>query len=87
MKKAFIIILAVVLGLLVYDRQVNHYSMEGVVYEKDGSVLVLLDDTDNLWEIDNTKELKIGDKIKIEFDTNGTDTERTDDIITAIIKQ
>ena len=88
MKKAVIIILTVIIGLLVYDREMNHYSMNGVVYEREGNVLVLLDDTDNLWEItDDAKAFEIGDKIKIEFNTNGTDTERTDDIITAIIKQ
>jgi hypothetical protein len=70
----------------VYDKEVNHYSMNGVVYEREENSLILLDNTDNLWKIDDTKELEIGDKIKIEFDTNGTDTERTDDIITAIIK-
>ena len=86
MKKAIIIILAVVIGLLVYDRQVNYYTMEGIVYEIDGDVLVLLDSTDNLWEIDYTDTLKVGDKIKIEFHTNYTDDERIDDKITAIIK-
>ena len=87
MKKAIIIILTFIIGLFIYDKEANHYSMNGVVYEREGNVLVLLDDTDNLWEIDDTKELKIGDKIKIEFNTNGTDAERTDDVITAIIKQ
>lgn len=86
MKKAIIIILAVVIGLLVYDRQVNYYTMNGVVYEVDDDTLVLLDSTDNLWEIDYTDTLKIGDKVKIEFHTNYTDDERIDDKITAIIK-
>ena len=87
MRKAVIILAIVIIGLFVYDRQINHYTINGVVYEVDGDALVLLDSTDNLWEIDYTDTLKIGDKVKIEFHTNYTDDERIDDKITAIIKQ
>jgi uncharacterized OB-fold protein len=65
--------------------EVNHYTINGVVYEYDNDVIVLLDETDNLWEIDYTDKVKIGDKIKITFDTNGTDDERIDDIITSVV--
>ena len=87
MIKKVIIVIAIIISLFIYNRQVNYYEIEGVVYADEGSVLVLLDNTDNLWEIEYTDTLKVGDKIKIEFNTNGTDTERTDDVITAIIKQ
>lgn len=86
-KRVAIIAIVVIISLLIYDRQINYYTMKGIVYEIDGDVLVLLDSTDNLWEIDYTDTLKVGDKIKIEFHTNYTDDERIDDKITAIIKQ
>jgi uncharacterized protein YxeA len=90
MKKVLTIFLTVVFVLicgLFYDKEVNHYEMNGVVYADEGDVLVLLDTTDNLWEIDYTDTLKVGDEIKITFYTNGTDAERVDDEITAIVKK
>ena len=90
MKKVVNIILTVVFILIcgfIYDKEVNYYDMNGVVYADEGDVLVLLDATDNLWEIDYTNTLKVGDEIKITFYTNGTDAERVDDEITAIVKK
>lgn len=90
MKKVLTIVLTVVFVLvcgLFYDKEVNYYDMNGVVYADEGDVLVLLDTTDNLWEIGYTDTLKVGDEIKITFYTNGTDTERIDDEITAIVKK
>ena len=85
MKKILIIVAIVILGFI-YDKTVNYYSMNGVVYEYEKGVFVILDNTDNLWNIDYTNQLKIGDKVKITFYTNGTDNERIDDKITSVIK-
>lgn len=85
MKKILIIIAIVILGFI-YDKTVNYYSMNGVVYEYEKGAFVILDNTDNLWEIDYTNQFKIGDKVKITFYTNGTDNERIDDKITSVIK-
>ena len=90
MKKVLTIALTVVFIFvcsLFYNKEVNHYEMNGVVYANEGDVLVLLDTTDNLWEIGYTNTLKVGDEIKITFYTNGTDSERVDDEITAIVKR
>ena len=85
MKKILIIVAIVILGFI-YDKTVNYYDMNGIVYEYEKGVFVILDNTDNLWDIDYTNQLKIGDKVKITFYTNGTDNERIDDIITSVIK-
>lgn len=86
--KNIVIIMAFCLAVLFfYDRNVNYYDMNGVVYQRENDVFILLDDTDNLWEIDYTDTLNIGDKVKITFYTNRTDEERIDDIITTVIAE
>lgn len=90
MKKVLItvlVVLVVVFVGIVYNNVMNYYDMNGTVYSIEGDTMVLLDKTDNLWEIDYTDVLKVGDKIKITFYTNGTDVERIDDKIVSIIKE
>lgn len=90
MKKVLItmlVVLVVVFVGIVYSNVMNYYDMNGTVYSIEGDTMVLLDKTDNLWEIDYTDALKVGDKIKITFYTNGTDVERIDDQIVSIIKE
>ena len=90
MKKVLItmlVVLVVVFVGIVYSNVTNYYDMNGTVYSIEGDTIVLLDKTDNLWEIDYTDALKVGDKIKITFYTNGTDVERIDDQIVSIIKE
>jgi archaellum component FlaF (FlaF/FlaG flagellin family) len=86
-KKVVLVALVVVFLGIVYSNVMNYYDMNGTVYSIEGDTMVLLDKTDNLWEIDYTDALKVGDNVKITFYTNGTDNERIDDKIVSIIKE
>jgi hypothetical protein len=90
MRKVLItvlVVLVVVFVGIVYNDVMNYYDMNGTVYSIEGDTIVLLDKTDNLWEIDYTDALKVGDDVKITFYTNRTDNERIDDKIVSIIKE
>jgi len=65
----------------------THYTMnaEAVACEN-GQTMIFVDKTGNTWAYDTT-EIKIGDKVKILFDTNYTDETRKDDIIEKITKE
>ena len=64
----------------------THYSMTGTVVTTSYNGEVCIEDTTgNLWEILDTDYCR-GDKVRIMFFTDGTDTTRKDDIIVRIKK-
>ena len=85
--KKFLLAIIICMFVVFASHELNYYDMNGIVYADEGNALVLLDNTGNLWEIDYTDTLKVGDKVKITFYTNSTDSERIDDEIAAVIKK
>lgn len=82
-----IITLIIVTGLKALTYIETVYTIDGVVVEKTNEVVVLEDNTGNLWEIDNTEDApEIGTHLHIQFNNNHTDTNRKDDIIVGFKK-
>lgn len=77
-----IIIVIVITGLRALTYIETTYTIDGVVIEKTDEVAVFEDNTGNLWEMDNTKDIpEIGTRLHIQFNNNHTDNNRKDDTI------
>ncbi len=61
----------------------THYTMEATVDSVSKSGTIFIDKTNNVWAVDN-RNYKVGQKVKIRFNTSCTDDTRVDDTIEKI---
>lgn len=82
-----ITVLIIITGLRALTYIETTYTIDGVVVEKTDDVAVFEDNTGNLWEMDNTKDIpEIGTRLHIQFNNNHTDNNRKDDTIVGFEK-
>lgn len=63
----------------------SHYSYDGIITEVNGSDILIEDITGNLWEIEQA-DYKVGDRVRVTFNTMHTDNTRQDDTIVKVKK-
>ena len=63
----------------------SRYNYNGIITEVNGAEVLIEDVTGNQWEIEQAG-YKVGDKVRVTFDTMHTDNTRQDDIIIKVIK-
>lgn len=63
----------------------NRYNYNGIITEVNGAEVLIEDVTGNQWEIEQAG-YKVGDKVRVTFDTMHTNNTRQDDIIIKVIK-
>ena len=83
--KGLFVLILLIMSCGVAGYMENNYSMDAIVLEKNDNILVLLDTENNLWEYE-TSAFTVGDKVKVYYNNNTTDFDRTDDIIKKIKK-
>lgn len=82
-KVTFIFIMLFLAIPMIADYNDTHYFMNGEIYSVFNNEIIVLDTTGNLWSFE-ASEYTGGEKVKILFYTNHTDTTRKDDIIIKI---
>lgn len=81
-----VFLMSIVLAMLFGNWIECNYSSKGEVYKVEGEVITLRDGANELWfyETKNKEELREKDKVKIYFNNNNTERDRTDDTITKV---
>ena len=82
-KNIIITVLAITVFVLIFGRvgyHETHYTTKGIVTEITNGIVVITDEKDEMWEVENDN-LQLNDKVKIVFDNYGTYSNRYDGII------
>ena len=82
--KGLALIGTIILAMGVAGSIETTYTMKAEVVESSATLATLKDTTGNLWEVYNLQDdncLTVGQKVKVTFHSNFTDSTREDDII------
>ena len=74
---------AVIIALSIVGTYETHYTMNGVVVASIGDEILVEDNTGNQWTFTGDGYI-MGDKVRLTFFTNGTDSNRKDDEIVKV---
>ena len=83
-KFAFVLMLIVLFVVACFEGNLeNTYTMNAEIVAIDGEVVSVEDSMNEVWEFYGDG-FSVGDSVKIQFFTNGTDDTRYDDVIESV---
>lgn len=86
MKRKYILatvaVLAAIVMIGIVGKSETHYERTGSVTESSAGIILVKDDTGNLWKLKST-EFEVGDDVVLDMHTNGSSA-ITDDVVVGI---
>lgn len=80
---ALAIVLAFITGFAFINYHGSHYTMNGIVIGVEKDIILIEDDTNNIWEFHGSN-YEVDDVVEIKFYTNNTDNSRLDDEVESV---